>query len=319
MRPSSTACSIEVKLSSARTTSAASLVTSVPLMPMATPTSARRSAGASLTPSPVIATTSPRSCSDFTSRSLCSGEVRANTSWVCAISSSSSSEAFSSSDPVIDRSSSPSPSPSSRPMASAVPMWSPVIILTRIPALRQSSMDSMASGRGGSTMPTMPTSVKPSPGSSPSRESPSRTAAASTRRPSSLSSSMSSSHMSRSSSSLSSSVPCVLQSSSTRPGAPLRWTHLVPSPLPATTAMNLLSELNGISSERSYPEVTKLAFFASVMSAPSVGSPTSVHSPSSSVSSASLATAMVSTTARRSACSSRSTSPSSSVIEPSGA
>ncbi len=40
--------------------SAASLLTSVPAIPMATPMSARRRAGASLTPSPVIATTAPR-------------------------------------------------------------------------------------------------------------------------------------------------------------------------------------------------------------------------------------------------------------------
>ena len=48
------------KLSSVMTIFAASLATSVPVMPIATPTSARASAGASFTPSPVIATTSPR-------------------------------------------------------------------------------------------------------------------------------------------------------------------------------------------------------------------------------------------------------------------
>ena len=48
------------KSSSARTMSAASLLTSVPVIPIATPMSARRSAGASLTPSPVIATTARR-------------------------------------------------------------------------------------------------------------------------------------------------------------------------------------------------------------------------------------------------------------------
>ena len=47
------------KLSSVRIISAASLVTSVPVMPIATPMSAGVSAGASLTPSPVIATTLP--------------------------------------------------------------------------------------------------------------------------------------------------------------------------------------------------------------------------------------------------------------------
>ena len=67
------------KLSSVRTIVAASLVTSVPVTPIATPMSALRSAGASLTPSPVIATTSPRACSARTMRILCAGDTRATT------------------------------------------------------------------------------------------------------------------------------------------------------------------------------------------------------------------------------------------------
>ena len=47
------------KLSSVRIITAASLETSVPVMPMATPMSAFLSAGASFTPSPVMATMSP--------------------------------------------------------------------------------------------------------------------------------------------------------------------------------------------------------------------------------------------------------------------
>ena len=57
--------------------SAASLETSVPVMPMATPMSAFLRAGASLTPSPVMATMCPRSCNAWTILSLCSGETRA--------------------------------------------------------------------------------------------------------------------------------------------------------------------------------------------------------------------------------------------------
>ena len=76
-RPSSTAATIVAKLSSASTMSAASFETSVPVMPMATPMSAFFSAGASLTPSPVIATTAPFRCSASTMRSLCSGLTRA--------------------------------------------------------------------------------------------------------------------------------------------------------------------------------------------------------------------------------------------------
>ena len=56
---------------------AASLLTSVPVMPMATPTSAFFSAGASLTPSPVMATTAPRRCQASTTRSFCAGVTRA--------------------------------------------------------------------------------------------------------------------------------------------------------------------------------------------------------------------------------------------------
>ena len=55
-RPSATAETMVAKLSSASTMSDACFATAVPL-PMATPMSARFSAGASFTPSPVIATT----------------------------------------------------------------------------------------------------------------------------------------------------------------------------------------------------------------------------------------------------------------------
>ena len=47
------------KLSSVRIITAASFETSVPVIPIATPMSAALSAGASFTPSPVIATTLP--------------------------------------------------------------------------------------------------------------------------------------------------------------------------------------------------------------------------------------------------------------------
>ena len=76
-RPSSTAATIEAKLSSASTMSAASFDTSVPVMPMAMPMSAFFNAGASFTPSPVIATTAPFRRNASTMRSLCSGLTRA--------------------------------------------------------------------------------------------------------------------------------------------------------------------------------------------------------------------------------------------------
>ena len=65
------------KLSSSKIISLASLLTSVPVMPMAIPISACLRAGASLTPSPVMATNLPRLCKAWTMRSLCSGETRA--------------------------------------------------------------------------------------------------------------------------------------------------------------------------------------------------------------------------------------------------
>mmetsp|Transcript_4629 Transcript_4629/g.13006 ORF Transcript_4629/g.13006 Transcript_4629/m.13006 type:complete len:207 (-) Transcript_4629:2782-3402(-) len=68
--PSATARVIVVKSSSASTMSAASLATSVPSFPMATPMSAALSAVASFTPSPVMATMSPRDWRARTSASL---------------------------------------------------------------------------------------------------------------------------------------------------------------------------------------------------------------------------------------------------------
>ena len=77
LRPRSTAFMIVAKLSSASTIAAASFATSVPVIPIATPTSACLSAGASFTPSPVIATILPFRCHAFTIRILCSGATLA--------------------------------------------------------------------------------------------------------------------------------------------------------------------------------------------------------------------------------------------------
>src|SRR6476619_1610937 len=66
------------KLSSERIIRPAFLATSVPL-PMAIPMSAALMAGASLTPSPVIATTSPFCFKVSTSSTLCSGATRPTT------------------------------------------------------------------------------------------------------------------------------------------------------------------------------------------------------------------------------------------------
>ena len=70
---------IVAKLSSVRIIAAASLETSVPVIPMAMPMSACLSAGASLTPSPVIPTTWPLRLRMSTRRTFCSGVTRAMT------------------------------------------------------------------------------------------------------------------------------------------------------------------------------------------------------------------------------------------------
>mmetsp|Transcript_10974 Transcript_10974/g.26519 ORF Transcript_10974/g.26519 Transcript_10974/m.26519 type:complete len:210 (-) Transcript_10974:1274-1903(-) len=83
-RPSSTPLTIELKLSSRRIMSAASLETSEPAIPMATPILAFFKAGESLTPSPVTATILPRRWQFSTIINFCWGEVRANTICSCA-------------------------------------------------------------------------------------------------------------------------------------------------------------------------------------------------------------------------------------------
>ena len=68
--PHKTALTIELKLSSIKIIAAAYLATSVPLIPIANPTSAFLRAGASLVPSPVTATISPFYLSPVTSAYL---------------------------------------------------------------------------------------------------------------------------------------------------------------------------------------------------------------------------------------------------------
>ena len=75
--PSSTAATMEAKLSSASTISEADLATAVP-DPMAMPISAFLRAGASLTPSPVMAEISFMDCRYSTIRDLWMGSTRAN-------------------------------------------------------------------------------------------------------------------------------------------------------------------------------------------------------------------------------------------------
>ena len=138
--------------------SAASRATSVPLRPIATPMSAVRSAGASLTPSPVIATTSPASCSARAIRSFCSGVTRGDerVGLVERGDAARRRPCASSRGAVEDRARALEQSPMRRAIASAVMPWSPVTMTTRIPAARQRPTASATSGRGGSCIPTRP-------------------------------------------------------------------------------------------------------------------------------------------------------------------
>lgn len=156
LRPSSMAATMVAKLSSRSTRSATSRLTSEPLWPMATPTSARLRAGASFTPSPVMATTSPAFCRASTILSFCSGLTRAKTSTF----KSSSSESASSSSPVATTSAG---IPTLRAMARAVAGWSPVTITTRTPAFKTLATASGTSGRGGPAGGRSPRSGAPPP------------------------------------------------------------------------------------------------------------------------------------------------------------
>mmetsp|Transcript_15108 Transcript_15108/g.64694 ORF Transcript_15108/g.64694 Transcript_15108/m.64694 type:complete len:400 (-) Transcript_15108:1333-2532(-) len=163
-RPSLTASTMEEKLSSAKTISDASFATAVPVMPMAMPMSASFSAGASLTPSPVIATISPCSLSNRTMSCLCLGSAREHTTppgdWSSAICFFLGSDA--NSRPVNERfleSDGFWKIPMSRQIASAVSWLSPVITTTLIPALAHSATAPATSGRGGSRKPAKPTNV----------------------------------------------------------------------------------------------------------------------------------------------------------------
>ena len=165
-RPSRTAVTMVEKLSSAMTMSAAFLVTSVPAMPMAMPISARRMPGASLMPSPVMATTSPAACSRSTIRLLCRGVTRANTRVLRMRASNSLSGSASSCAPV-NTSRSEAAMPRREAMANAVSRWSPVIMTVRMPACAHSSTASRAPARGGSIMPHRPRKTSSSSSTSP--------------------------------------------------------------------------------------------------------------------------------------------------------
>ena len=271
------------KLSSVTTILAALLATSVPVMPMATPTSARASAGASLTPSPVIATTSPRACSAWTMRSFCAGCTRAKTAMRSSSSRSSASPRRSSSGPSTARSP-PQAMPSSRAIASPVSLWSPVSISGRMPASRARATATFTSWRGGSICPTSPSSrALPASASNPasgSSGSSSTAAKASTRsaRPAMASTAVRTA--------CAEAVPCAAHSRSTASGEPLTRMRRGASASRWRVAINWVSESKGSSASRGAFRGSAArsipALWASTSRAASVGSPSTVHAPRSS-------------------------------------
>ncbi|MPN05321.1 hypothetical protein SDC9_152571 [bioreactor metagenome] len=146
------------KLSSMSIMSAASFETSVPVIPIATPMSAPLRAGASLTPSPVMATMCPFSLRDSIILSLCAGVTRAKTPCFMAAPASSCFSMPSISLPVTALS--PSVMPTAFAMASAVTAWSPVIITGLMPAPLASFTASTLSSRGGSIIPHIPARMR---------------------------------------------------------------------------------------------------------------------------------------------------------------
>ncbi len=264
------------KLSSAKTSSAACLATSVPERPIAMPMWACFNAGASFTPSPVIATTWPSARYAFTMRSFCSAVVRAKTRRSIALCRSSSSLILARSVPVTTRSPAVHKS-SSFAMATAVMGWSPVIMTMRTPASLHTRMAPFTELRGGSFMATMPSSVSASSGLSAGRT---RRAIASTRRASPLIRSasactrfLSSSVMPRTPSS----VAIFVQSGKSTSRLPFTCATARPFESSVTTVMRLRSESNGSSRttlcEMAIDSFARPPFAASVRSAPSVGSP----------------------------------------------
>ena len=129
-----------------------------PAPPMAMPMSARFSAGASFTPSPVTATISPLPLQGLNDPHLLVGADAGEEDFLGV---EGELELRYPTCPRVGRRSRPRGSgprtrPISRAMASAVWGWSPVIMMTRMPAACALAMAARTSGRGGSSSPTRP-------------------------------------------------------------------------------------------------------------------------------------------------------------------
>ena len=281
------------KLSSVKIISAAPLATSVPVFPMAQPMSAAFRAGASLTPSPVMATTFPRFCHAWTIRILCSGDTRANTANFSMSSSSTSWGIKSSSAPVTDQSPGRAIS-SSLATAMAVARWSPVIITGRTPAIWHLATAARTSGRGGSIRPNRPRKVSPLSTIRGSRSAgrlrSSRRATAITRRARFAISSLAASTRARSAWVMGPLGVLEHRSSSTS-GAPFTMAVQPPPGSVCTVVISFRLESNGMSATRRQHSNSRFwstpSRAAATTSAPSVGSPEAAGAPAFQLSRAS--------------------------------
>ena len=151
----------------------------------AMPMSARFSAGASLTPSPVMPVMWPMPWMRFTIRNLCSGMTSAKPcASMMTLSTAAASASPASSSSVLRML---VPMPSSRHVSRAILPWSPVTILTSTPFSIASRIVAAESGRGGSKSESTPrysqrSSPSPSEAATPSERKP-RAASSSTTAP----------------------------------------------------------------------------------------------------------------------------------------
>ncbi len=125
----------------------------------AIPASACFSAGASFTPSPVIATMWPFPWSSLTMRYLCSGNTSAKPSAFSITSTACSSDnSVKLSDEIMSV-----PSPTCWAISCAMAVWSPVTIFMSSPIFFPFSIVWAESSRGGSASPISPSIFQPPP------------------------------------------------------------------------------------------------------------------------------------------------------------
>ena len=217
-------------------------------------------------------------------------------------------------------------SPTCWPIASAVLAWSPVIIFTWMPALWHWATDVMASGRGGSINPTIPSKIRSCSTSENSRtvwlEWIDRTAKAKTRWPlAAMTSSLSSQYFLFNGSNLPS-LCCSWHIAKICSGAPFTKMNALFKWLWCKVAINRCRASNGIVSVRVHAFLssckTRSAFPANANSAPSMGSPSITQWPSCSWSEASLQRMAARASSSSGGCSLLSIRRSLSMISPTG-